>query len=91
VPAATIDAVLSGSGITYQTGPMLNEALIDYGAAGYLSAISARLSQNDVCPNGQTIAFDVEAFLGPVPTDNSRPPQGAPPPPAPPPPSTGGV
>jgi hypothetical protein len=87
VPAATIDAVLSGSGITYQTGPMLNEALIDYGAAGYLSAISSRLCQNDVTPNGQTVAFDVEAFIGPVPTDTTAPAESAPPPP--PPPATG--
>jgi hypothetical protein len=73
VPAASIDAVLSGSGITYQTGPMLNKALIDYGAAGYLASISARLSQNDVTPNGQTTAFDVEAFLGPVPSETAAP------------------
>lgn len=73
VPAATIDAVLAGSGITYQTGPSLNQALIDYGAGGYLSAISARLSQNDITPNGQTIAFDIQAFLGPVPSVTPAP------------------
>ena len=67
VPAATVDAVLSGSGITYQTGPMLNRALVDYGAAGFMSAISARLSQDDVTPHGQRVAFELEPFLGPLP------------------------
>jgi hypothetical protein len=76
VPAATIDATLAGSGITYQTGPMLNRTLIDYGAAGYMSAISASLTQNTVTPNGQRVAFDLEAFLQANPTAPGLP--GAP-------------
>jgi hypothetical protein len=64
VPAATIDATLDKSSLTYETTEGRNGQLIDYGLNMYLDAIAARLSMDDVVPAGTRIGFDLESIAG---------------------------
>jgi hypothetical protein len=67
VPAASIDATTEGASLTYETTAGRNAELIDYGLAAYASAISGRLSQDDVMPRGSRVAFDFTDMLASVP------------------------
>jgi hypothetical protein len=67
IPAATIDATQAAASLTYETQQGRNAELVDYGLAAYMTAISARLSMDDVVPRGQRSAFDAEELLGPMP------------------------
>lgn len=62
LPADMVDATTEGS-LVYQNRVDNDRRGLDYGIGGYMSAISARLSQNDVCPAGNRHAFDVEEWL----------------------------
>jgi len=67
VPAASIDATTEGASLTYETTAGRNAELIDYGLAAYATAISGRLSQDDVMPRGSRVAFDFTDMLATVP------------------------
>jgi hypothetical protein len=68
LPAELLDATGTGGTLTYQTSRDNDRRTIDYGIGGLMSAISGRLSQNDVHPNGRRVAFDLEEWLrGTVP------------------------
>ena len=60
-PAAMADATSSGASLTYETTEGRNDQFLDYGASLYMDAIAARLSMDDVVPNGKRMAFDVSA------------------------------
>jgi hypothetical protein len=62
LPADMVDATTEGS-LVYQNRVDNDRRGLDYGIGGYMSAISARLSQNDACPAGNRHAFDVEEWL----------------------------
>lgn len=62
LPADMVDATTEGS-LVYQNRVDNDRRGLDYGIGGYMSAISARLSQDDVCPRGTRHAFDVEEWL----------------------------
>ena len=66
-PASMVDAVTASAGLEYNTGETRNAQFLDYGLEAYLTAVSARLSMDDVVPRGQRVAFDLEDFLAPVP------------------------
>ena len=68
IPAAMVDATTAGASLTYETTAGRNQQFIDYGLAAYMTAVSARLSQDDVVPRGQRIAFDLEDLIGPSPS-----------------------
>jgi hypothetical protein len=68
LPAELLDATGTGGTLTYQTSRDNDRRTIDYGVGGLMSAISGRLSQNDVHPNTRRVAFDLEEWLrGTVP------------------------
>jgi hypothetical protein len=64
LPAASIDATLDKSSLTYETTEGRNGLVIDYGVQLYLDAIAARLSMDDVVPRGQRVGFDLETITG---------------------------
>jgi hypothetical protein len=78
IPADLIDATVTESSLHYSTSRDNDRRFIDYGLGLYMGAISARLSQDDVTPRGQRIAFDLEQWLrgqapapGQAPTDDT--------------------
>lgn len=52
LPAWAVDGEVGGSSLTYQTVPARSRELIDYSLAGYMEAITGRLSLDDVLPRG---------------------------------------
>jgi hypothetical protein len=79
IPADLIDATVTESSLHYSTSRDNDRRFIDYGLGLYMSAISARLSQDDVTPRGQRIAFDLEQWLkGSAPAPGQAPADGAP-------------
>lgn len=63
VPASSIDATPAGSSLTYSTTEMRNRELVDYGMAGYMAAVTSRLSLDDMTARGLRVRFDLEEFL----------------------------
>jgi hypothetical protein len=63
IPADLIDATVTESSLHYSTSRDNDRRFIDYGLGLYMSAISARLSQDDVTARGQRVAFDLEQWL----------------------------
>lgn len=68
LPASMLDATGPSASLTYETTEGRTRELIDFGVAPYLTAISSRLSLDDMCPKGTHVAFDVEAYVGPTST-----------------------
>lgn len=73
VPASMLDASSAGASLTYETTEGRNQQLLDYGAQLYMDAIAARLSQDDVCPRGQRIAFDTTQLTSLTPNPTGAP------------------
>lgn len=63
IPATMIDATLSGSSISYQNTSARMAELITFGLSPLMSAVAARLSQDDVTPPGVTIDFDTTSVI----------------------------
>lgn len=78
VPASLLDATSAGASLTYETRRDRIAEWLDYGLAIYMSAISARLSLDDVVPRGQRVAFELDEFLGPAPEDTTAGPPSEP-------------
>jgi hypothetical protein len=73
IPGAMIDAQPTGSSLDYTTELSRNQQWLDYGLSGYLDAITAALSMDNVVPAGQRIAFDTSSL-----TDSLAPTTGVP-------------
>jgi hypothetical protein len=58
MPASMLDATQAGASLTYETAVGRNQQWIDYGLALYMDPIAARLSMDDVVPQGQRTAFN---------------------------------
>lgn len=67
-PAAIADATAAGASLTYETTAGRNQELIDYGIAGYMAAIEARLSMDDCVPRGSRVAFDTSNLTSITPS-----------------------
>lgn len=63
IPADLLDATVAESSLTYSTSRDNDRRTIDYGLGAYMGATSSRLTQDDVTPHGQRIAFDLERWL----------------------------
>ena len=63
IPATMVDATLSGSSISYQNTSARMAELITFGLSPLMSAIAARLSQDDVTDPGITIDFDTTSVI----------------------------
>lgn len=62
VSAGLIDATTPKASLNYETTEGRNEELVDRDLAMYTGPLVARLSMDDVCPQGQRVAFDFAAF-----------------------------
>lgn len=67
IPASLLDATNAGASLTYETIAGRNAEFVDYGLAGYMGPIAARLSMDDVVPRGQRVAFDLSDLTAPTP------------------------
>lgn len=63
LPAWAVDAIVSGSSMTYTNVPSRSRELLDYTLQPYLDAIAGRLSLGDVLPAGQNVTFVTTQFL----------------------------
>lgn len=70
LPADLLDAAGEHS-LTYANVRDNDRRAIEYGAGGYLAAISAALSQDGITPQGRQTRFDVEQWLGAAPSATS--------------------
>lgn len=70
MPAAMLDATNAGASLTYETTSGRNAEFLDYGADLYLDSGEARLSMDDVVPEGDSMRFDTAYVrsLTPSPT-----------------------
>lgn len=68
IPASMIDAVTASAGLEYNTGETRNGQFLDYGLNAYMAAVSARLSEDDVVPRGQSVRMDTAEWRVSVPS-----------------------
>ena len=71
-PASMLDASTEGSSLEYSTVEGRNLQWLDFGLASYLDSIAARLSEDDVLPQGQRAAFVTDGlttYTAPHPED----------------------
>lgn len=61
--AWAVDAAVEGSSLTYSSVPARSRELVEYGLQPYMDAITARLSMDDLLPNGQWCRFDTSQLL----------------------------
>ena len=73
VPASMLDAISAAATLTYETAEARNQQLLDYGAQLYMDAVTARLSQDDVCPRGNRVAFDTTQLTSLTPNPTGAP------------------
>jgi hypothetical protein len=66
MPASMLDATQAGASLTYETAVGRNQQWIDYGLALYMEPITARLSMDDVVPQGQRVVFDDADLTAPA-------------------------
>jgi hypothetical protein len=69
LPAAMLDASLSTASLTYSTQEGRFAEVFTTSLPYWVRPIEARLSQDDVCPSGQSVKFDISSF-----TPNTPPP-----------------
>ena len=63
ISAWAVDATVEGSSLTYSSVPARSRELVEYGLKPYMDAITARLSMDDLLPNGQWCRFDTSQLL----------------------------
>ena len=70
VSASMVDATAPKASLNYETSAGRNQEFVDLDLGLYMDPITARLSLDDVCPQGQHIAFDLAPTtdLDPSPT-----------------------
>lgn len=73
IPASSIDAGIPGASITYANLTERTHDLVNMGLQPYASAITARLSMNDVLPAGVTVRFDYSELYPATQADTTTP------------------
>lgn len=70
VHAGLIDATAPKASLNYETATGRNQEFVDFDLALYMTPITARLSMDDVCGEGEHVSFDLGDFtnLAPSPT-----------------------
>lgn len=66
VPAAMIDATGPKASLSYETTEGKASELVNWGLAPFMSAITARLSLDDMTPAGEVVRFDADHLVGAV-------------------------
>jgi hypothetical protein len=64
MPGAVLDASSAVSTLTYVTQEGVRDSIPDYTLPYWVRPIESRLSQDDVCPAGQSIRFDFSHYSG---------------------------
>lgn len=66
IPAAMLDGSMSTATLTYSTQEGKRSEFVDYSLSYWASAIEARLSQDDVTPEGTYVRFDLSWLTNPT-------------------------
>jgi hypothetical protein len=66
IPAASIDAGLPGTSLTYANLMDRLRDLVDFGLQPYGVAVTSRLSMNDCLPGSATVRFDYSSLVAPT-------------------------
>ena len=64
IPGAMIDAHSRGATMTYSTTADVLAAFLHLGLTLYMQPITDRLSQDDICPRGMEVRFNLDSVLG---------------------------
>lgn len=78
IPASSIDAGIPGASITYANLNERTTDLVNMGLQPYASAITSRLSMDDVLPQGVSVRFDYAELYPASPTEPAAPAAGNP-------------
>lgn len=65
IPAGKLDAAIEGTALTYTNRVTENQQLIDEVLQPYMTAISDRLSMDDMTPHGTTVRFNTDTLTTP--------------------------
>lgn len=68
IPAALLDGSMSTATLTYSTSEGKRNEFIDYSLSYWATAIQARLSQDDITPDGTYVRFDLQWLTNPTQT-----------------------
>lgn len=75
VSAGLLDATVPKASLNYETATGRNQEFVDRDVALYMTPITARLSMNDIVPQGTFMGFDVKAFTANQPTQQPTTPE----------------
>lgn len=67
LPGELLDGSTATASLTYQTSEGSRNELLEYSLTYWAGPVEARLSQDDVCPRGQRVAFDLSHYTAPTP------------------------
>ncbi|WP_223144652.1 phage portal protein [Corynebacterium poyangense] len=70
IPATMVDAVLSGSSLSYSNPSTRLAELVAFGLSPFMAAIAGRLGMDDIVSRGVRIEFDTAETLAPTGTFN---------------------
>lgn len=70
IPASMIDATGPKASLSYETTEGKASELVNWGLSPFMSAITARLSLDDMTPPGHVARFDADRLVGPVAQDD---------------------
>ena len=62
LPSRYLNAPADSGSMTYSNVESARRDLVDLSLRPYLSTVEKRSSMDDVCPHGQTVAFELDAF-----------------------------
>ncbi len=68
LPAAMLDGSMSTATLTYSTSEGKRSEFVDFSLNYWASAVEARLSQDDVTPEGTYVRFDISWLVNPTQT-----------------------
>lgn len=66
IPASMIDATGPKASLSYETTEGKAAELVNWGLSPFMSAITARLSLDDMTPHGHVVRFDADRLVGPL-------------------------
>lgn len=66
IPAALLDGSMATATLTYSTQEGHRNEFVDYSLSFWANAVEARLSQDDVTPEGTYVRFDISWLTNPV-------------------------
>lgn len=73
LPAAMIDGSMTTASLTYSTAEGKRSEFVDYSLNYWAAAVEARLSQDDVVPEGQYVRFDISWLTTPTQPGTNAP------------------